>query len=299
MWEYLYLFQSILFEVICLPCTNCGTEQKEDATFCHACGMPISALDASEHAAASVEPISTDASTKPTSPSATLGKPTTPEFALLWSLWLPLIGSIFWTYNWIQIGKKKHIWWTWVSVVAVLLLIMYDVQLFGNKWAGDSGSLVWSLTLYGLQRRAIPKKKNSKLARIISVILAGIILSNALISTTSNKGISPTHAPFITVGTSYDKNIRSLPVMGNDLRVDETLYVRLDAPEMSDKTSFIIILQQQEGNGWKTLTHKTMNVKPHFQVHVFPITLADAGTYKITFLDGNRLIATQTFQVHN
>lgn len=101
-----------------------------------------------------------------------------PEFAMMWSLLLsPLIGSIFWTKNWIALGRQKHIWWTWVSAVIVIIIAAFSKDLFGNEVIKYCSNFAWIAFVYLLQRRLIPREKKSIPALIISAILVVIIIA--------------------------------------------------------------------------------------------------------------------------
>ncbi|MCL6446152.1 MAG: hypothetical protein K6T83_22360 [Alicyclobacillus sp.] len=79
-----------------------------------------------------------------------------PEYGMMWSLFFsPLVGAIFWTINWMRMGRRQHIWWTWASAVLLMLLWYIPGVDLMNPWPAVIPFLIWPMVLYLLQRELL------------------------------------------------------------------------------------------------------------------------------------------------
>ncbi|KEO84410.1 hypothetical protein [Tumebacillus flagellatus] len=222
-----------------------------------------------------------------------------PEKALAWSLLLfPAIGSIFWTLNWIGLDKQKHIWWTWVSALAVVIGFVFSGEWFGTFFVGFILCIGWSLLHYIVQRAMVSQKVRSVTAGIISVLLVILLLGTASMIARPNDGTWTRLGASVMVGTSYDKNSPfMLPVSGDDLKADKSLYVRVFSPAMFHSDYLDLVIQRQEGGTWKNVSTWRKPISPTSQVYVTPYSLFMTGTYKISCQVGEKTIADTIVRV--
>ncbi|ARU62763.1 hypothetical protein CBW65_18655 [Tumebacillus avium] len=214
-----------------------------------------------------------------------------PEIGAVWAWCLTLIaGAIFFSNNWKKLGKKQHIWWTWVSAVAVLLLMIFSFDLFGNQYVGNYLYIAWIFGMIFFQRRYVPKELTSKMGFIFAGLLSAAVIMQGHLYSAPNDGIGVGDGDSVIVGTTFEEKSDELIVKGKEYKTGQQLYARVYSYDTFDTKSLKFYVEQQVGSDWKDFYSEDLQTNEAYNVLVMPFTIEDAGTYRVSFINQGEVI---------
>lgn len=242
-------------------------------------------------------------------------KSISPEWVLFWTaLGSPLIGAIPATLMFSRINQRKHIWWLWVtavlwivldaSVVMLISLVVPENEINPSVIIFIVVLWVWGLGTYVIQRSMIKRSPNlnrSVIALCLAIAIGCGTAAWCIIPMVhqyrqyiASKSV-PTRAPVAQVGNKYDKNSNNLDVYGTNLQPGQQLYARLQTSTPLGIQNLTMMLEKRDGQGWETVNTSNLTVNPEDGIIVDPFQIDSPGTYSITFIDGNKDLASTTF----
>lgn len=110
--------------------------------------------------------------------------------------------------------------------------------------------------------------------------------------------VSPPSAagPSVTFGTGFNSNTFTLTGQATTF-VPGVIDALLITPTSFDSSTLSWILEQKEGVGWSLYDSGTITVLPTYDELEKPIYMVSAGTFQLSFLRGNTILASGTFTV--
>ncbi len=220
-----------------------------------------------------------------------------PEWGIVWSLILsPIAGGIFWAINWKRIGYPKNRWWTVLTGIIVTLLVIF-FSIVSSFWVALLIEYVWIALVYVLQKRVTPAGVKSITAWVISGILLVISLGYDAYLTFAPLSQGGT-ASSVTIGTSLARNSQNLTVSGTNYKADEVLYSRLEDASAFRTASLTMMIERKEGQGWSVIGTQNLSTNPNDNLEVKAFYVISPGTYEVSYLNGNNVIAQTKFTAH-
>jgi hypothetical protein len=101
----------------------------------------------------------------------------------------------------------------------------------------------------------------------------------------------------LTVGTSVNHLVPSLPVSGDRYVAGGTRYAREAMAEPFGSASVVFVLDRRLGSVWEEVLAHPMSVGPGYTSVVQPFSVNGPGLYRAEFLVGGALENQRVFQV--
>jgi len=317
-------------------CKSCGNELDAQAKFCTNCGSPLEPVTAPTDAKSTQANVLESSPTLPSADappsrsgvedrddedlylfvgtkSSTYRKkwarldPASPFSKLSWNWSAFLFGSYWLAY------RKMYLY------AIILVVVSLAISLFGTSLWGFGMIIIWvarglwSNGAYlsfvkrkvdkiksahsdpAVQRTLIVKEGGtSAIGLTVTIVLYGL-LNGA--SAFSSQQASPQQTNSVTVGTQAENN-QSLSVTGTHFVAGGPFFFNFTDGSAFGTTKLTFLLQQSDGNGaWSIIDEHPLLVDPQDGVEQAPFTIENSGTYELSILNGNTVLADTKFKV--